>query len=107
MPIGLGIGADPVLRVTTDHSGSLAEGPAFCGRGPTGGDISGRVMQISEQRGRGSEPQTLEDLFRCQQLPVVCISDIDGTGAFANVWIGMFTFTVVEASACTGGGHEC
>ena len=59
------------------------------------------VMQLSEQRGRGSEPQTMEDLFRCHQLLVACISDVDGTEAFANMWIGTFTFTVMEASART------
>jgi len=59
------------------------------------------VMQISEQRGRGSEPQTMEDLFRCHQLLVACIGDIDGTDAFAAMWIGTFTFTIMEASART------
>lgn len=59
------------------------------------------VMQISEQRGRGSEPQTMEDLFRCHQLLVACIRDIDGTDAFTNMWIGTFTFTIMEASART------
>ena len=57
------------------------------------------VMQLSEQRGRGTEPQTMEDLFRCHQLLVACIRDIAGTAAFANMWIGTFTFTIMEASA--------
>ena len=49
-------------------------------------------------RSRGAEPRTIEDLFRVHQLLLACINDVEGATVFAREWLGVFTFTITEAS---------